>query len=173
MSEFEFTLVIDGDLEDEAVLDKLFEAGCDDATFGVIDGIGYGDFHREARSFIKALVSAIKAVEGPGGLKVLHVEPDDVVTMADIAHRLDKSREYVRLLVAGRKGRGGFPPPISHLRGRSRLWRWSDVATWAGMLDEEAQEQAQFIAAVNALLELRRSRLGKQERERLLKVVAV
>ena len=47
MSEHEFTLVIEGDLSDEGVARALFEAGCDDATFGVIDGVGYGEFIRE------------------------------------------------------------------------------------------------------------------------------
>ena len=50
MTEHEFTLVIDGDLTNEKVA-MLFEVGCDDATFGIIDGIGYGEFIREASTF--------------------------------------------------------------------------------------------------------------------------
>jgi predicted transcriptional regulator len=86
---------------------------------------------------------------------VLRIEPDDLVTMSDIAERLGRTRESVRLLVAGERGPGDFPPPLSHLRTRNRLWRWSEVAAWAGVTDGIAQAHAQTIAALNAALELR------------------
>jgi len=155
MTEHEFTLVIDGDLADEKVAATLFEVGCDDATFGIIDGIGYGEFIREASTFADAVMSAIRQVESVAGLRVMHIEPDDIVTMTDIAERLDRTRESVRLLIAGQRGPGGFPPPISHSRERSRLWRWSDVAEWLGQIEPEEEESARFMAAVNAALELR------------------
>ena len=132
MSEHEFTLVIEGDLSDEGVARALFEAGCDDATFGVIDGVGYGEFLRAAPSFSEAVLSAVRQVESVPSLRVRPVEPDDIVTMAEIAERLDRTRESVRLLIAGRRGPGGFPPPVSHGReprqavalvGRGRLAR--------------------------------------------------
>ncbi|HUC36932.1 MAG TPA: hypothetical protein VMR97_07400 [Acidimicrobiales bacterium] len=156
MPEYEFTLVIEGDLTQEDVARALFEAGCDDATFGVIDGMGYGDFVREAASFSDAVLGAIRQVESTNLLRVLRVEPDDIVTMADIADRLDRTRESVRLLIAGRRGPGGFPSPISHGVERGRLWRWSDVAMWLDQLEPDELEAAHFIAAVNATLELRR-----------------
>lgn len=121
MSEYEFTLVIDGDLTDEDVVRALFEAGCDDATFGVIDGVGYGAFMREAPSFADAVLSAARQVESVRSLRVRRVEPDDIVTMAEIADRLDRTRESVRLLITGKRGRGEFPAPISHTRDRGRL----------------------------------------------------
>lgn len=172
MSGYEFTLVIDADLDDDAILDRLFEAGCDDATFGMSDGIGFGEFHRAAPSFRDALLSAIHDVDVETGLRVLHVEPDDLVTMADIARRLDKSREYVRQLVLGRKGPGDFPPPVSHLQSRSSLWRWSDVASWAGELDPEMKERARLIAGVNGALEMRRARLKESDARQLLGLAA-
>ena len=48
MPEYEFTLVIDEPLEDEDTVNALFDAGCDDATFGSIGKTGFGDFAREA-----------------------------------------------------------------------------------------------------------------------------
>ena len=155
MTEHEFTLVIDGDLADEKVAATLFEVGCDDATFGIIDGIGYGEFIREASTFADAVMSAIRQVESVASLRVMHIEPDDIVTMTDIAERLERTRESVRLLIAGQRGPGSFPPPISHSRERSRLWRWSDVAEWLGQIEPEEEESARFMAAVNAALELR------------------
>jgi hypothetical protein len=155
MTECEFTLMIDGDLTDPTVAAALFEAGCDDATFGISDGRGYGAFLREAPTFAEAVLSAIHQVEQVPGLRVMRIEPDDIVTASDIAERLDRSRESVRLLIAGKRGPGGFPVPISHSQERGRLWRWSDVATWLDHLEPEEREVAQFIAAANSALELR------------------
>ncbi len=42
MRELEFTLVMAGNPEDDTTIDALFEAGCGDATFGTVDGVGYG-----------------------------------------------------------------------------------------------------------------------------------
>lgn len=158
MREWDFTLIVDGDVMDEVVLDKLAEHGADDATFGVADGVAYADFTRTAASLPAAILSAIHDIEGVPGISVLRVEPDDLVTLAEIAERLDRSRESVRLLAAGQRGKGTFPPPVSHLRARSKLWRWSDVARWAGVLSAEAERNARYVALLNAALELRRLR---------------
>lgn len=151
--EYGFTLIIEGDVE--AAIDGLFEAGCDDATFGAVDRVQYADFDREAPTFARAVSSAISDVESVSGLRVRRVEPDDLVTASEIAERLGRSREGVRLLAAGARGPGDFPPPVSHLRTRSRLWRWSEVADWAGQSTKEERERAGFVAALNAALELR------------------
>ena len=45
MSTFHFTLIVDGpDLQDRHLIDRLFEAGCDDATIGVSAGVQFVDF---------------------------------------------------------------------------------------------------------------------------------
>lgn len=152
MPEHCFTLIIDGG---EADHDALYEAGCDDATFGEVDGVRYGDFTREASSLTEAVLSAISDVESVEGLHVRRVEPEDLVTASEIAKRLGRTRESVRLLIAGRRGPGNFPPPSSHLRSRSPLWRWSDVAAWAQRLTPEEEHTARLLAIVNAALELR------------------
>lgn len=167
MAVHEFTLVLQGDLTDDA-LDSLFEAGCDDATFGEVDGVPYGDFNREAKTFAQAIISAIRAVETVPGLRVRHVEPDDLVTLAEIGERLKVSREYARLLAKGERGEGGFPAAVSHLRARSRLWRWSDVAEWAGLADEDEIDRARVVAAINAVLEARRLEPTLSEEDRAL-----
>lgn len=170
MTEYSFTLIISSDVESH--LDELFEAGCDDATFGSVDGIQYADFDRDAETPSGAIASAIRAVEAVDDLRVLRIEPDDFVTQAQIAKRLRRSRESVRLLIAGKRGPGNFPPPISHLRGRTRLWRWSDVAQWAGD-DPSLISEARLIAAFNAALELRTAQqpLPQQIRSLLAQVV--
>ena len=60
--------MIDGDLADEKVAATLFEVGCDDATFGIIDGIGYGEFIREASTFADAVMERrfVRSSQSPG-----------------------------------------------------------------------------------------------------------
>lgn len=151
---YEFTLIIEGlDLDDDAQGDALFER-CDDATIGEVDGVGYGDFHRDTETLVEAVLSAIRDIEAIPGLRVIHTEPDSLVTAAEIADRLDVTREYVRLLAKRERG-SGFPTPVSHARGRNRLWRWADVAAWGGRIGDAELRDAYAMAAVNALLELR------------------
>ena len=154
MPGYEFTLVIEGDLSDESIIRSLFDAGCDDATFGVTGGSAYGEFVREGMTFADAVLSAVHQVDSVPTLRAIRIEPDDIVTMAEIAARWDRTRESVRLLISGQRGAGGFPAPLTHGRKRGRLWRWSDVVTWSGG-SPEAHEAAAFTAAANAALELR------------------
>ncbi len=168
MSEHAFTLVIAGDLESAETVDALFEAGCDDATFGTVDHVGYGDFVRESPTLGEAVRSAIEQVESVPGLTALRVEPDDWVTMNEIAERMGRSRESVRLLIKGARGPGGFPPPVSHLKARSRLWRWSEVAAWAEQLPQPFDHRAAvLVATINAALTLRANaaRLAPEDRK--------
>lgn len=166
MSEHNFTLIISGDVDDH--LDDLYEAGCDDALFGEVDGVSYAEFDRDAHSLHEAVISALRAVSSVDGLRVDRVEPEDLVTASEIAERSGRSREMIRLLIAGERGSGNFPAPVSHLRGRNRLWRWSDVAAWLGEVERERLHDAVFIAALNAALEVARRRPELQDDEREL-----
>ena len=80
MMQFTFTLTIEGaDVMTDAAQDALFESGCDDATFGVSQGVQTAEFEREASDFADAVASAIKAVESavPGARVVdVHREQD-------------------------------------------------------------------------------------------------
>ena len=184
MTSHEFTLIVEGaDLQDEAVLDALFEAGCDDATVGRIGPTQYLDFDREAGSLADAVLEATDAIEGAiPGARVVHLAPDELVSMSEIAERIDRTRESVRLLIKGERGPGGFPAPATHFKSRNPLWAWTDVATWlatAGLrvthrgpnVAEDA-ENAPFIAAFNATLRWRAAnrQLPERERRRLSKL---
>jgi len=46
-------------VEDDELIDRLYGAGCNDATFGSRYGTQYAAFTREAPSFGEAVVSAI------------------------------------------------------------------------------------------------------------------
>jgi hypothetical protein len=91
-------------------------------------------------------------------LRVLRVEPDELVSASAIAERVGRTRESVRLLIEGRRGSGDFPAPVAWVDAKTRLWRWSDVARWlreAHGEDVPVGEGAEFLAALNAALELR------------------
>jgi len=149
-----FVLIIEGGAAAKSA--ALVQAGCADASIGSVDGSEFAEFERHAPTLEDALASAIWAVESVDGLKVRRVEPDDLVTAAEIAERLGRSRESVRLLVKGARGAGDFPSPISHARSRQRLWRWSEIAAWAGTVDNDQRHRARLVATVNAALEYRR-----------------
>ncbi len=172
MREWEFTLVLHGDLGSEVVIDKLYELGGSDATFGVSNGVPYADFVREAPSFPDAVVTAIRQVEAVPGLIVLRVEPDELVTISEIAERLGETRESIRLKAMGKRGRGDFPAPVLPFRTRSRLWRWSEVAVWAGLWGEEEKRRAAFIEVMNAALKLRRRTEFPTAERHLLEMIA-
>jgi len=180
MKTHRFTLVVEGpDLQDDRVVDALFEAGCDDATVGRLGAVQYLDFDREAETLADAVFGATEAVEAAvPATQVVHLEPDELVTMAEIAQRTGRSRESIRLLANGERGPGGFPPPATHFKSRSRMWEWHAVATWfADALGEvglpDPSGAPDFIAAFNAGLKLRRTagRLDAIEQRRIRELV--
>ena len=134
MQTFDFTLVLDLKDDDltEEMLEAFYAAGATDALVGRCTGIPYADFSRKADDILEAVVSAIETIESAGvGATVARVEPDDIVTIADIARRVGRTSESIRLLTRGERGPGGFPAPSTTVgSGRSRIWRWADVVEW-------------------------------------------
>jgi hypothetical protein len=180
MTVHQFTLIVEGpDLQAEDHIEALFVAGCDDATVGRVGATQYVDFDREAETFADAVFEATGAIEGAiPKARVVHVEPDGLVTMAEIAGRTGRTRESVRLLINGERGPGGFPPPATHFKSRNRMWEWQQVAAWfIDVLNEELpgddSTTSGFIAAFNASLKLRRAEdnLDEAERNRIRELV--
>ena len=167
MAEFGFRLVLRGELTPER-LEALYDAGCDDATFGERERVPYADFDRTARTFAQAVGRAIRDVERVPGLTAVRIEPDDLVSAAAIAQRTGRTRESVRLLADGQRGPGGFPAPVAWVNGRTRVWRWTDVVRWfRDALDDvvDGPPSPALVAAINAALELRlrRPEVGRAE----------
>ncbi len=77
---FDFTLTLEGPDEFTVEMaDALYEAGCDDASFGTSNGVHYGTFHREAPSYDEAIAAARADIERAGvGFRVVRVEAEDV-----------------------------------------------------------------------------------------------
>ncbi|MBL6926052.1 MAG: DNA-binding protein [Acidimicrobiia bacterium] len=158
MKTYQFTLIVDGpDLQTDELIDSLYEAGCDDALVGRTDSVQYLDFDRQATSIDEAILSAVADIELIDGLEVIRLADAGLVAMADIAVRTGRTRESVRLLVAGDRGPGGFPAPATDPRGRYRLWRWPDVERWFAteLGDNPPGTDDHLVAAINAGLELR------------------
>ena len=154
----QFTLIVEGpDLQADGRIDELSEAGCDDALVGRTDGVQYLDFDRDATSLREAILSAVSDVERVVDVEVVRIADAGVVSMADIASRTGRTRESVRLLVAGERGPGGFPPPLTDPRSRYRLWRWYEVERWFALHFGLAQPTsgAHVVETINAALELR------------------
>ena len=67
MTKYEFTLILKGQLElTEEIADALFEAGCDDGSPGICNGVFSIDFHRKANSLEEAIRSTIANVNSTG-----------------------------------------------------------------------------------------------------------
>jgi hypothetical protein len=157
---FQVVFTLPGEDSLEPHLDALQAAGCDDAAFmgPGVDGTFIADFDREAPAFTTAVVSALEAVRSAlPGVRLLRVQPEDIVSLSAIAARTGRTDESVRLLVQGRRGPGGFPPAAGRINDKTQVWRWADVARWfADTLGEppSGTEHAAFLAALNDALDL-------------------
>ena len=164
---WEFRLMLHELPDDDEVFDALYEAGCGDGSFGWVDDVAHVDLDREAPTFLEAVTSAIRDVESVPPIRVERVESDDLLTIADIARRLGRTRESVRLLVEGKRGKGGFPEPVLGT-GKWRFWRWAEVLAWLEDFPESELERIRVVDAVNAALELRRRKAALPRSERRL-----
>ena len=97
-----FTLIVDGpDLQDDAFIDALFEAGCGDATVGRIDGVQYLDFDREAANPAEAILSAVKDVKCVNGVRIVRIVNDEPLFAAVFGPAIGLICGGKRLLVTG------------------------------------------------------------------------
>jgi hypothetical protein len=166
-----FTVFVRGaDVDGADAQHALLEVGCDDAFVGERDGAPYVSFVREAKSLRRALRGALADLtDALPDLEVTRIEPDDLVTMAEVAGRSGLSREGVRLLANGARGPGGFPPPVAYPDNRTRLWHWPDVARWLsehGRASVEVDsESADLVAALNAAASLREHATSLSKRD--------
>ena len=176
MTVHEFGIVLNGMAQDggEAVADALYGRGCDGAILSTRDGITRLEFDRRADSLLQAILSAIRDVEtalAASGVRIARVEPDDLVSIQDIAQVVGVTRQHIHLLVKGDRGAGAFPAPVL-TTSRRRFWRWPDVLDWLmeqgdpaapeiQRLCGEFRERQRTLVAVNAALDLR-SNAGDQ-----------
>lgn len=181
MSEHRFLLDLRDAVLTDDLLNGLFEAGCDDATFAGEGTRWAADFTREADTFADAVGTAISQLErAVPGLRVRRVvldDAEDLVTASEIGRRADMSREAIRLLANGERGDGSFPAPTRVLDGGQRLWDWLEVATWFARrttpLTLPSDAHGYVLRAFNSALDLRAAsaQVGATERQAIMGVV--
>jgi predicted DNA-binding transcriptional regulator AlpA len=155
MKNHEFTIIASGfDPENDGFVNRLFEAGCDDATVAHQNGVTILSFDREAVTFSSAIISALEAVTAAGG-KIERVEPDHLVSAAEIADRTGLSRSAITLYHKGERGID-FPAPRIRVTSSSPLWDWQEVADWLykhGKIDKEEVVKARVVKEANLFFE--------------------
>lgn len=156
--EYDFSLVL-ADVPEltSDVENALFEAGCDDATLSVSYGRVCMEFSRSAPSLKAAILSAIRDIRSAGiGADALQVDACHLVTQAEIARRIGRSRQLIHQFIGGKRGPGGFPPPACHLHSETPLWEWCSVSHWLcsnDMIRPQELADAETVAAVKSALE--------------------
>jgi predicted DNA-binding transcriptional regulator AlpA len=128
--EYTFTLkykLAAQDCDLDAIVERLGEAGCDDATIGVGQpGRLALLFSREGTSALEALVSALGDVkEAVPSARLVEAGPD-VVGLTDVAEIAGVSRQNMRKLMLSHAVE--FPPPVHE--GSASVWHLSDVLDW-------------------------------------------
>lgn len=152
-----FTVVLDREPTDDE-FDAFVDAGGDDALVGVERGTPVATFSRAAPSLASAIASAVRDIESVG-LRAMRVRDEDLLTLEDIADRIERSRESVRRYATGQRGGGGFPPPISPERDGTAFYRWSEVAPWLrDRLGIDVAEADRVLVVANLLLQARQHR---------------
>lgn len=115
------------DCESDAIVERLGEAGCDDATVGVGQpGRIALLFSREAASAFEALVSALKDVKRAVPSALLVEAGPDFVGLTDAAEVAGVSRQNMRKLMLSHSI--DFPPPVHE--GSASVWHLSDILDW-------------------------------------------
>ena len=169
MKKYEFSIIASGlDPEAEDFEQRFYDAGCDDATISFQKGHIIVDFAREAESIDEAVLSAMKNVEAVGA-RVERIEPDPLVSLADIAARTGMSRAAMTQYSKGQRGKD-FPPPVARVTSDSPLWDWAAVAKWLFQNEKISRDeaiQAEAMKAVNAAIESREPKLQEMLRRRL------
>jgi predicted DNA-binding transcriptional regulator AlpA len=162
MDDFTFVLTFAlprGNENPEALVDALFEAGCDDATVGVGQRGTIGlDFTRSADSAEDALRSAIQdAARAIPGATLVQAGPD-LVGLTDMAAIFGFTRQNMRKYATGK---AAFPAP-AHV-GDPSLWHLAEIVAWlrantAVQPRDDVFEVAKAAAKINFETEQRRVR---------------
>lgn len=73
---------------------------------------------------------------------------DDLVDLSEVAQRVGRARETVRLWSLGRRGTGGFPLPSGLLPGSVKVWEWDAVNTWLSKHHPTLADDVQLLSRI-------------------------
>lgn len=147
----QFVLVVDR-LPDRAQLDLL--PGAPRLLREPGDAVVRIRFDWPARTVADAVVGAVREVEALG-IRAVRVDARDWVTLQDIADRIGRSRETVRLWSLGRMGPGAFPPPLN-LGRDTAFYSWAEVLAWLrARVGVSLPEEEPVLAVANLVLQAR------------------
>ena len=172
--EYTFTLkyqLADEDRDADALVERLGEAGCDDALVGIGQpGRLALEFTREAADADEAVRSALADVRHAApSARLIEVAPD-LVGLTDVADIVGVSRQNMRKLMLAHPG--SFPAPVHE--GSASIWHLADVLDWlqakgSYSLAMDVLEVACVALQVNVAKEGRRlSRSASDELEALV-----
>lgn len=159
--EYLFTLkyqLADDDRDPGALVERLGQAGCDDALVGIGQpGRLALEFTREADGAEAAVYSALADVRrAVPSAKLIEVAPD-LVGLTDVAELVGVSRQNMRKLMLAHPG--SFPVPVHE--GSASIWHLADLLAWLQArgnyaLAANVQEVARVALQVNLAKERRR-----------------
>jgi hypothetical protein len=154
MKTFEFSIIASGlDPSADDFESRFYDAGCDDALVAFQHGHIIVDFSREAASIDEAITSAVENVK-TAGATVERIEPDPLVSQAEIAERTGLTRAAVNQYSKGARHEA-FPPPVVRVSTTRPLWDWAVVAAWLyhhDRLPKDAVIEALAVKAANSSL---------------------
>jgi len=172
--EYTFTLkyqLTGDDCEPTALVERLGEAGCDDALVGIGQpGRLALEFTREAVDADAAVRSALVDVRRAVPSALLIEAAPDLVGLTDVAEIVGVSRQNMRKLMLAHPGT--FPAPVHE--GSASIWHLADVLTWLQTkgtysLAHDILEVARVALQVNVAKEGRRlPRSASKELEALV-----
>jgi predicted DNA-binding transcriptional regulator AlpA len=128
--EYTFTLkyqLAEHDSDVDALVERLGEAGCDDALVGIgqLGRLGL-EFTREAESAQAAVRSALADAKRAVPLAKLVEAVPDLVGLTDVAELVGVSRQAMRKLMLSHAAT--FPAPVHE--GSASIWHLAEVLGW-------------------------------------------
>jgi len=158
--EYVFTLkyqLAAADCDHEQLVERLGEAGCDDATIGVGQpGRIALAFTRDSADAWSAIVSALQNVkQAIPSARLVEAAPD-LVGLTDVAEVAGMSRQNLRKLMLTHVA--DFPAPVHE--GNPSVWHLADMLAWLNergsyQIDADLLEIAKWAKQVNLVKEAR------------------
>jgi predicted DNA-binding transcriptional regulator AlpA len=134
---------VSGDVEAfvRSVADKIDDA----SVVATHDGVLYVTVSGPGKPIAVALDLAMRLEEL--GSTIDDID-DDLVDLSEIAARVGRSREAIRLWSTGKRGAGGFPLPVGVLPGSVKVWDWSSVNTWLAQSQPALADPVRYLDRV-------------------------